>query len=146
MQKTLGQIAYEAYAATTDWKSAITGSALPAWRDQHEKIRAAWEAAGDAVRTYTPPRPEVVPFDPARKYLAAELRFAATARCTCGAGLAYHKDSHDLRGAWRCSAAMMHVVPYDDQFAGQHEELPFAIYVVKSEDQPSANGATTRPA
>lgn len=25
MNKTIGQVAYEAYAATTDWKSAISG-------------------------------------------------------------------------------------------------------------------------
>lgn len=143
---TIGQIAYEAYATSTDWKSAISGAPLPQWEAQADVVRAAWEAAGAAARAYIPPPPEVVPFDPTRAYLADELRFAATSRCTCGAGLAYHRDAHEIRdGAWRCSAAMMHALPTPDPFAGQHKELPFMVYEVKSEDQPSAQGATTRP-
>lgn len=47
--KTLGQIAYEAYCATTDWKSAVTGAPLPQYKDQRESVIAAWEAAGKAV-------------------------------------------------------------------------------------------------
>ncbi len=47
--KTLGQIAYEAYCATTDWKSAVTGAPLPQYKDQRESVIAAWESAGEAV-------------------------------------------------------------------------------------------------
>lgn len=69
-----------------------------------------------------------------------ELRFAARQRCVCGAGLAYPKNS-SMHGSWYCSAILQakaelgttHSPPY-----------PFAFYEIKSEDQPSANGATTR--
>ena len=44
-----GQVAYEAYCASTGWKSAVSGAQLPAWGDQSEAIRDAWEAAGRAV-------------------------------------------------------------------------------------------------
>ena len=47
--KTLGQIAYEAYCATTDWKSAISGAPLPQYNVQNPKVIEAWEAAGNAV-------------------------------------------------------------------------------------------------
>lgn len=46
---TLGQVAYEAYCDSTGWKSAVSGAQLPAWDDQADKIKAAWEAAGDAI-------------------------------------------------------------------------------------------------
>lgn len=143
--KTVGQAAYEAYAGSTGWKSAISGAALPQWDAQAEAVRAAWEAAGKAARAWIAPPLPVVPFDEARVYKPEELRFSARARCRCGAGLAYDKDSHDIRGAWRCAAAMMHTLPTPDPFDGQHVELPFMFYEIKSEDQPSAQGATTRP-
>ncbi len=50
MNKSLGQIAYEAYCATTEWKSAISGAPLPPWEMQKEPVMAAWEAAAEAVR------------------------------------------------------------------------------------------------
>lgn len=50
MSKTPGQIAYEAYAATTDWKSAVSGAPLPQWGAQAERIQLAWEAAARAAR------------------------------------------------------------------------------------------------
>lgn len=48
-QKTLGQIAYEAYCASTDWKSAVSGAPLPQYVEQRPAVIAAWEAAGTAV-------------------------------------------------------------------------------------------------
>lgn len=48
--KTLGQIAYEAYCATTDWKSAISGAPLPQWDAQSGLIKSAWENAGAAAK------------------------------------------------------------------------------------------------
>jgi hypothetical protein len=47
--KSRGQIAYEAYCASTDWKSAISGAPLPQWEAQAPKIREAWMAAALAV-------------------------------------------------------------------------------------------------
>lgn len=72
----------------------------------------------------------------------ADLRYAATTRCQCGAGMAYPKNmSNPIQGAWTCSAVLLQEGSQD-----QHDDpLPFAFYEVKSEDQPSAGGRTTRP-
>ena len=51
MSKTLGQISYEAYCETTNWKSLASGAALPQWDATRTEIQAAWEAAGAAVFT-----------------------------------------------------------------------------------------------
>lgn len=50
--KTLGQIGYEAYCAHSDGKSLVIGERgepLPAWADVTPEIKAAWEAAGNAL-------------------------------------------------------------------------------------------------
>lgn len=47
---TPGQIAYEAYCQTTDWKSLITGAPLPQWPEVKPEIKAAWENAAAAAR------------------------------------------------------------------------------------------------
>jgi hypothetical protein len=46
---TPGKIAYEAYFEHSDGKSLVSGASLPAWDDQAEEIRQAWEAAANAV-------------------------------------------------------------------------------------------------
>jgi hypothetical protein len=46
--KTPGQIAYEAYCDFVGWES-FSGQTLPAWEYQDESLRAAWEAAAEAV-------------------------------------------------------------------------------------------------
>lgn len=80
---------------------------------------------------------------------ASNLRFAATARCPCGAGLAYWTDRptpgsvFKIPSAWDCSAILLGVA---DTTVQHTDQLPFAFYEVKSEDQPSAQGRTTRPA
>lgn len=81
-----------------------------------------------------------------------ELRYAATARCKCGAGMAYPKDADHFGGskskwggAWFCSA----LLKSEGDWATQSHSagLPFAFYEVISEDQVArANGKTTRPA
>jgi hypothetical protein len=84
---------------------------------------------------------------PTKTYTDKQLRYAATARCECGAGLAYPKDEPlDLRGAWDCSAILTgRAVPSGQPGSKVHiEPLPFMFYEIKSEDQPSARGATTR--
>ena len=47
--KTLGQIAYEAYCESTDWKSLVSGHQLPRWIDTTVQIQMAWHAAANAV-------------------------------------------------------------------------------------------------
>jgi hypothetical protein len=75
-----------------------------------------------------------------------DLVYAATARCPCGAGMAYIRD-RDKRAAatgncWDCSAILLDTARTDVK----HEaRLPFAFYEIKPEFQPSANGQTTRP-
>ncbi len=98
------------------------------------------------------------------RYTSAELRYSAGARCTCGAGLAYpldHADAQEL-SAWVCSRVLLGEVemppvvssapsgffaPIErpDVAGVVHQEFSFASYEIKSEAQPSARGATTRP-
>ena len=45
---TLSQVAYEAYASHQDWKN-YQGLPIPPWSDVRDDIKAAWDAAVDAV-------------------------------------------------------------------------------------------------
>lgn len=80
-----------------------------------------------------------------------EMTFAATARCPCGAGLAYDAAcvAEPFRGPsyWDCSAILLgDAIPAGQPGAATHtDRLPFAFWDIKSEHQPSARGATTRP-
>lgn len=75
-----------------------------------------------------------------------KLIYAATKRCPCGAGLAYTPG--DPSGAWDCSAILLgEAIPIHQPGAVQHTaKLPFVFYEILSENQPSADGATTREA
>ena len=77
-----------------------------------------------------------------------QLLFAAYARCPgCKAGLAYHPGI-GMRGYWDCSRVLTgEADPSEVDAEGYpiHRQYPFMFYEVKSEDQPSARGATTRP-
>jgi hypothetical protein len=71
-----------------------------------------------------------------------ELRYAAFSRCGCGAGMAYPKGAPPNH-YWDCSDILTGRA--DPRRPVQHSaRLSFAFYEIKSEDQPSANGATTR--
>lgn len=77
---------------------------------------------------------------------AERLIYAAYSRCPCGFGMAYDPASEGdgvFRGPskWECSGILLGTG--DKSVAHQHV-LPFAFYEIKSERQPSANGATTR--
>lgn len=75
-----------------------------------------------------------------------DLVYAAQSRCTCGAGLAYPKDSSPS-GSWHCSDILTYRAATADRAeAKPHDRpFPFSVYSIKSENQPSAHGATTRP-
>ena len=45
---TLGQVAYEAYATETAWRT-FDDRQMPSWDDLGERIQRAWEAAAQAV-------------------------------------------------------------------------------------------------
>lgn len=76
-----------------------------------------------------------------------ELIYSAYSRCPCGAGLAYEKNADPFGGCWDCSAILLgEAIPSVQEGSVQHTaRLPFVYYAIKSEQQPSANGATTRP-
>lgn len=79
------------------------------------------------------------------------MTFAATARCPCGAGLAYDKTCvsppFNVPSYWDCSAILLGTaIEHGEPGSVQHTaRLPFAFYEIKSENQPSARGRTTRP-
>lgn len=97
--------------------------------------------------------------DDARPFAADELTYSAHARCVCGAGLAYPRDC-GMHGSWFCSALLTRAHGRLEKRANADGEeriftasgaehqpgLPFSMYGIKSEGQPSAYGATTRPA
>jgi hypothetical protein len=47
----LGRVAYEAYCEHTGGVSLVSGQKLPTWDILSPEIKAAWEAAANAVRT-----------------------------------------------------------------------------------------------
>jgi len=49
MDKSLAQVAYEAYAESTGWKSLVSGAVLPAWDLVKPEIQASWQAAALAI-------------------------------------------------------------------------------------------------
>lgn len=83
------------------------------------------------------------------KPIAERLVYAATARCLCGAGMAYDPVAVDensvfvgaLSNFWGCSAILLGTA---DPAVKHTDKLPFAFWNLKSETQPSAGGATTR--
>ena len=76
-----------------------------------------------------------------KKPISERLIYAAYARCeSCGAGLAYD-EFDDKNKSWYCSSILLGAA---NDGKNDHTCLPFAFYEVKSELQPSVNGATTR--
>jgi hypothetical protein len=93
-----------------------------------------------------------------------ELTFSAYTRCKCGVGMAYIND-RELRkketgDCWVCSDLLLKDLKLrvkreggffgggiiEDENGTEHtQSYPFVSYEIKSENQPSANGATTRP-
>lgn len=56
-----GKVAYEGYFEKCGGKSLISGAPLPAWDDQADAIKEAWEAAATAVMENSetdPPGPD----------------------------------------------------------------------------------------
>lgn len=103
-----------------------------------------------------------------RVFSPEDLVYAAGARCQCGAGLAYPKGLYEKPEAkdnpayshWNCSYLLVNDVKMRVRTeghvmdAGTIEEengtihdgpRSFTFFEIKSENQPSANGHTTRP-
>ena len=78
----------------------------------------------------------------------SDLTYSATSRCPCGAGLAHVNDARKLdMNFWDCSAILKgEAIPSGEEGSVQHTgQMPFNFYEVKTENQPSAGGSTTRP-
>lgn len=52
MNKSRGQIAYEAYCGSTEWKSLISGQTLPQWAEVKTEIKESWEVVGEVCRRF----------------------------------------------------------------------------------------------
>lgn len=73
-----------------------------------------------------------------------QLLYAATARCKCGAGMAYPLDHEKAfkTAAWQCSTLLHGNAHLDDY----HEILPFSMWKVRKETSiNNREGLTTRP-
>ena len=44
-----GQVAYTAYRDHTNGRSLVSGEPIPEWEFLPEQVKAAWQAAGEAV-------------------------------------------------------------------------------------------------
>jgi len=84
------------------------------------------------------PMGQVIPL-PQRRFALDELVFAAVVRCRCGTGMAYPKGIGP-QGKWNCADVLL-----GNAATSGHDEYPFFSYEIKSELQPSQQGATTRP-
>ena len=47
--KTLGQIAYEAYAEYSFGVALVTGILIPPWDELSDRVKGAWQMAAEAV-------------------------------------------------------------------------------------------------
>lgn len=143
--EALAQHAYDRYGATTDHKN-YQGLPMPAWEALPPKIQQAWRNAATAAREFALPATPAPVLPEVGKATDEQLAYAATSRCSCGAGIAHLKNCGP-HGQWDCSAILTgRAIPAGQPGAEKHTaEMPFTFYEIKSENQPSAGGATTRP-
>lgn len=75
-----------------------------------------------------------------------DLLYAATARCKCGAGLAYQMDrearaASAYDNAWTCAAVLK-----NETTEGEHDSYHWALYKIREETSINNSGGwTTRP-
>ena len=86
-----------------------------------------------------------VEMDGGQSYKDSDLVYAAYERCLCGAGMAYPKGC-GMHHCWDCSDILTgRAVPSGQVGSVKHsDQKPFVFWNIKSEQQPSAGGATTR--
>lgn len=71
-----------------------------------------------------------------------ELIYSAFTKCKgCGSGLAYPRNCGPNH-YWDCGDVLLGKIKNPGK---EHAQFPFMYFEIKSEQQPSANGATTRP-
>ncbi len=111
-------------------------------KEQYDDAVRARDSAESVINAYRKEQAEL--FDARLKsgepFTDDELTYAAFDLCPCGHGMAYpkHCSAHHY---WDCSAILKGIA---DPKINHASRLPFAFYSVKSENQPSANGHTTR--
>lgn len=118
--------------------------------DTIESLKSQLREAEEKVSQLSKQLVDATQLELKTKPLLERLVFAASARCPCGHGLAYDPCFEDpnsvfkgsLSGYWDCSAILLGTA---DKTLKHTDKLPFAFYEIRSEGQPSANGATTRP-
>jgi len=64
VEKTLGQIGYEAYRGFTGGKSLVSGQPIPEFEKLSTPIQEAWEKAGQAVAAAVGRAGEIVGYIP----------------------------------------------------------------------------------
>lgn len=79
-----------------------------------------------------------------------DLRYSATNRCPCGAGLAYPKNintSYGENAYWDCSDILKDIAIQSGMEGSQDHtaRLPFVFYEIRSEDQNKSEICSTRP-
>ncbi len=112
---------------------AVVDAGSAAARELSRRTNERAEAVGERVK-------RTQRADPTAAFRADELIFAAYERCACGAGMAYPIGC-GVHDDWHCSAILRGTASRE---MAHSAPLPFSLYEVKSESQPSANGATTR--
>ena len=111
-------------------------------KEQFEAAKLQRDEAQSTIDTYC--REQAEAFEKRMKddpiFTDDELRYAAVDLCPCGHGMAYPKGC-GIHHYWDCSAILKGIADPNVEHAAR---LPFVFYSLKSEDQPSANGRTTR--
>lgn len=112
--------------------------------DARDLMGAFQRAVSKVIRAgqVDPDRLKAEVLDGRAAYSPADLRYAAQARCPCGAGYAYPRHVAPW-GAWWCSALLTGERKLEDDPIRTHgEPLPFMFWKVKLE---SPERGTTRP-
>jgi len=112
-------------------------AAVDAGKEAERELSRRWTLEAEAIDLRVR---RVLNGDASAAFKPADLRFAAYERCGCGAGFAYPIGC-GTKGSWHCSATLRGTASREMVHSAP---LPFSLYEIKSEDQPSANGSTTR--
>jgi len=111
-------------------------------REQYDQAVAAHDAAEETMKAFHKQEAEAFEHRMATNpiFTEDELVFAAFNRCPCGYGLAYPKNC-GMHHYWDCAGILL---GKEDKTVTHTDQLPFSMYSVKSELQPSVQGQTTR--
>ena len=111
-------------------------------QEQYEAACAQKDAADEVIRAFYLQKENdfKARLESGKPFTDDELVYAAFTLCPCGHGLAYPKAC-GMSHYWDCSAILKGIADKTVKHTGR---LPFAFYSVKSEEERSAGGSTTR--